>query len=295
MKRGELVKDTVDIAGETRKYLYYIPVSLKDNSAAPMLLSFHGAGSDAAYHTRLTSFHKLAETEQFIVVYPESKQVNADPLSKQWNDGREGNPAYEAGVNDVQFVEELISQWKTSFHIDANKVYATGFSNGSSFSLKLALEMPGAFAAVGAVGATLPALYQNKQADELPPLLFIMGNDDPIVPFSEADGNGEHTYAIDGLLGAKATVEWWVNQTSTSWKVTKERLDPLTLHDPTRVEENIYTTNEGKIAAALYIVKGGGHTWPGGPKVQSPGFGKVCSQITASKVIFGFFQSSFTK
>ncbi|WP_158737130.1 PHB depolymerase family esterase [Alteribacillus sp. YIM 98480] len=289
--KGELVEETIETAGETRKYLYYIPASLQDDTSVPLLFSFHGAGSDANYHSRLTNFHKLAESEQFIVIYPDSKQLkNEDPRSKQWNEGKEGSLAYEAGVKDVEFVEELLNQWNLTHNIAFDQVYATGFSNGASFSLRLAIEMPDTFSAVGAVAGPLPEIYKKKEVGVLPPLIFVMGNEDPVVPYAEEDAKGEVSYEVDGLLGAKSTVEWWTYQSASSWEIRNERLSPISLNDPTRVEGSLYVAEKGGMTAVLYTVKGGGHTWPGGPKVQVPAFGKVSSQINTSKLLWDSFQ-----
>ncbi|SDI15188.1 alpha/beta hydrolase family esterase [Alteribacillus bidgolensis] len=289
--KGELVKETIEIEGVTRNYLYYVPSSLQDEALVPLLFSFHGAGSDANYHSRLTNFHKLAESEQFIVIYPESKQIkNGDPRSKQWNEGKEGNLAYQTGSKDVQFIKELLHQWNITYNIASDQVYATGFSNGASFSLRLALEMPGTFSAVGAVAGPLPKVYKKKETGVLPPLVFVMGNEDPVVPYAEEDAKGEVSYEVDGLLGAKSTVEWWTYQSASSWEIKNERLSPISLHDSTRVERSLYVAEKEVMTAVLYTVKGGGHTWPGGPKVQVPAFGRVSRQIDTSKLLWDSFQ-----
>ncbi|WP_026702156.1 alpha/beta hydrolase family esterase [Salibacterium aidingense] len=286
-----LPKGTIRIKETERTYRYYVPSTVTPETPAPLMISYHGAGSDAAYHSRLTGFAELAEEEGFIVLFPEALEVTlGQPLSRQWNEDRKGSLAEEADIEDIRFTEELLKKWKGYYTIDTEQIYATGFSNGASFSLRAAIELPGTFAGVGAVAGPLAEPLQRKETNGLPPLVFIMGGEDPVVPFSAEDANGEISYDITGLLGARATVEWWTYQSASSWERKEERFAPRSLHDPTRVERHLYETDTGKTAAALYIIKGGGHTWPGGPKVQHPEFGRVSQQLEGAREIWRMFQ-----
>ncbi|MGY4691518.1 alpha/beta hydrolase family esterase [Salibacterium sp. K-3] len=287
-----LAQETIMVQDTERTYRYYVPSTVTADTPAPLMISFHGAGSDAAYHSRLTGFAETAEAEGFIVLFPEAVEVRPGrPLSRQWNEGREGSMASEAGIEDILFTEKLLKRWQEHYTVDPNQIYATGFSNGASFSLRAAIELPGTFAGVGAVAGPLPEQLQRMETNGLPPLVFIMGREDPVVPFAAEDAKGEVDYDITGLLGARATAEWWTYQSASSWERKEERLSPLSLHDPTRVERHLYETDTEQTAAALYIIKGGGHTWPGGPKVQHPEFGRVSQQLDAGRTIWQMLQS----
>ncbi|MBB6451324.1 polyhydroxybutyrate depolymerase [Geomicrobium halophilum] len=291
MKKGTLTKEIIEVAGRQRSFLYYIPTSYDEKHELPLLLSFHGATSSGEHHSRLTNFHRLAEEEQFFVLYPESTQANPrDPSSKQWNEGVEDNPVYQANVDDVLFVQTLIVYWQQICHVDPQRVYTTGFSNGSSFSLRLAIELPNTFAAIGSVAGPLPKhLIENVKS--VPPLIFIMGNSDPIVPFSEADAAGERTFSTTSLIGAKKTAETFAYRSSHAPEIKKERMKPRELNDPTRIEQTCYLDKDKRPLVMFYHVKGGGHTWPGGPKVQSPtSNGKVSQQMDASQWIWETFK-----
>ncbi|SDI72492.1 alpha/beta hydrolase family esterase [Natribacillus halophilus] len=288
MQKGKLTKETINIQGLERSFLYYVPTSYDGNHALPLLLSFHGAGSSAEHHSRLTKFHELAERENFFVIYPEATHVNeSDPFSKRWNEGLKDNPAYIAKIDDVSFVQALMSKWQNSYSVDKQRIYTTGFSNGSSFSFRLAIECPNTFTAIAGVAGPLPKHLQSN-IEAFPPLIFIMGDADPVVPFSAADAAGEKSFVISGLLGARECAEivaYRSNHTKT------ERLSPLELQDPTRIEQTKYMGQDETTLVTFYHVKGGGHTWPGGPKVQSPASnGKVSQQMDASKVIWDTFK-----
>ncbi|AXF57025.1 alpha/beta hydrolase family esterase [Salicibibacter kimchii] len=288
MQKGKLTKETINIQGLERSFLYYVPTFYDGNHGLPLLLSFHGAGSSGEHHSHLTKFHELAEKENFFVLYPEATNANeSDPFSKRWNEGSQDNPAYIANIDDVAFVQALIIKWQTSYNIDGQRLYTTGFSNGSSFSFRLAIERPDTFAAIAGVAGPLPKHLQSN-VKALPPLIFIMGDADPVVPFSNADAAGEKSFAVTGLLGARETAETVAYRSN---HVKTERIPPLELKDPTRIEQTKYMGQNKTPLVTFYQVKGGGHTWPGGPKIQSPtSNGKVSQQMDASKVIWDTFK-----
>ncbi|SFE82440.1 alpha/beta hydrolase family esterase [Alteribacillus iranensis] len=290
MKKGKVSKETIVVQGQERSFLYYIPTSYKGSAPIPLLLSFHGAASDASYHSRLTTFHHLAEEENFFVLYPESTKLDpSNPSSKQWNEGVSGNPAKEANVNDIEFIKQLIEQWKQLYYVDKGKIFTTGFSNGSGFSLRLAIDLPNTFAGIGVVSGPLPLAFSDK-VEDMPPLVFMMGTDDPIIPYSAAHAAGEHQYAIYELLGAQKTAEAFAYGSYEVTQVVTERLPTKVLEDATRVDCIRFNDHAGRSPVTFYSIKGGGHTWPGGPKLQPPAFnGPVSQQIDATRVIWDHF------
>jgi polyhydroxybutyrate depolymerase len=48
-------------------------------------------------------------------------------------------------------------------------------------------------------------------------------------------------------------------------------------------------TFEGDTPVAFYKIRGGGHTWPGGPKAQEALLGRASRDLEASAVIWEFF------
>ena len=65
----------LNVANKARKYLLYVPSNVKEN--APLVLSLHGAGGTVTTTTHDPNFHSVADTEGFIVAYPQGSDVPA--------------------------------------------------------------------------------------------------------------------------------------------------------------------------------------------------------------------------
>jgi len=270
---------TMTFEERERTFYYSVPEHLEQ--AVPVVFCFHGAGSSARHHMKITKFNKLSEEHQVITVFPDAVHFDpADRMTKQWNEGREKNTAFQRNVNDVGFVLELIDWLKQHYPVDESRIYATGFSNGSAFSLRLGLECQDVFAGVGGVsGPLVKDLAEKFQWSKPMPMLFIMGTDDKLVPY---DGHYDSTYMIDQLLSAEKTVEFFAKSWGDRGTNHHERVME---NEEYAIVKNAYPQEEEKVV--FYSIEGGGHTWPGGPLSQASSLtGKVAGQLDATKILF---------
>src|SRR3989442_764734 len=69
-----------------------------------------------------------------------------DPEGKQpgWQ-----HAAGDHGDRDLKFFDAVLATMKEKHHIDENRVYSMGHSNGGGFTYLLAIARPGTFAAIG--------------------------------------------------------------------------------------------------------------------------------------------------
>ncbi|SFF73037.1 polyhydroxybutyrate depolymerase [Halobacillus alkaliphilus] len=270
---------TMTFEERNRTFYYSLPEHMEP--CLPVVFCFHGAGSSARHHMKVTAFHKLSEDHQVITVFPDAVHFDpSDRMTKQWNEGREKNTAFQRKVNDVGFVLELIEWFKQRYPVDESRIYATGFSNGSAFSLRLGLECQDVFAGVGGVsGPLVKDLAEKFQWSKPMPMLFIMGTGDKLVPY---DGYYDSTYMIDQLLSAEKTVEFFVASWGDSGNNHYERVME---DEEFSIIKNSYPQEEEKVV--FYSIEGGGHTWPGGPLSQASSLtGKVAGQLDATKILF---------
>jgi polyhydroxybutyrate depolymerase len=263
--------------GLTRTYYIHIPQSYNKQQAVPLMLAFHGSSATGKSLAQESHFNTIADAGGFIVVYPDGYQ-------EQWADGRGTTPPEQAGVNDVEFVSDLIDKLTSELTVDKSRIYVTGMSNGGIFSERLACELAGKITAIASVSGTMAAntSQQCQPARPIPVMLF-MGTNDTSVPF----GGGEVDRNQGLNLSADDTIQQWVtyNDCSTTPMVTPA---PPAPNDGTSVLKSHYGSCKDHADVVLYTIEGGVHAWPGsGNTTQTSG---QSSYLDASQVIWKFFE-----
>ncbi|WP_173916859.1 PHB depolymerase family esterase [Halobacillus sp. Marseille-Q1614] len=275
-----ITKEVIPSKDGERVFYYTLPEQYDE--ALPIVFSFHGAGSSAKHHISLTTFHERPMKEEACFVFPEALMLDpAKPMTQQWNEGRSKNLSCQQQVDDTGFVMNMLDYFREKNIIDEERIYLTGFSNGSAFSLKLAIEYPELFAGVGGVGGPVVKEIAEKASwTRAMPLIFFMGEKDPVVPY---DGNYTSNYMIDQLLSAKETVYEFAK--SLPFPV-EEQIDKQG-----EVSKLTYLSKSNSAQVVLYSMRDSGHTWPGGPAFQKKlGTGKVCEQLDATDMIWKFLK-----
>lgn len=267
---------SMNYGGQTRTAIIYVPKSYSPTNPFPLVVNLHGSESDAEGQENNSHMDSTAESNNFIVVYPNG-------INKEWNDGRSYTKDRTGNANDVGFIKELVKNISDGMNINTNKVYAVGMSNGGMMSERLACEASSTFAAAGDVaGAMTTGTRSSCSPSRKIPMIIIHGTSDPIVPFDGGDLNSGRGSVISTL----DAVHYWagVNGASTS---------------PTASVE-INTANDGTTVTHMYFgprvefyqVNKGGHTWPGGPQYLRPIIiGLVSKDIDASQQIWNFFRN----
>ena len=225
-----------------RNYLVYIPNSYDSEIDYPLMFLFHGFGGIASQFMNTADMRDLAESKNFIVVYPQGLDLAG--TGSHWNCS---NPSADnkSDVDDIGFIENLIDQLLIDYPvIDNKRIYAAGYSNGGFMSYYLACNS-NKFAAIGSVAGTmLDDSYQNCNAQFPTAMINIHGTDDFDVPYV---GNSYYPSIPD-------VVDWWKNFNNA----TNE--DLLTNQDGT-IEQYIYYDDAGDRFVEHIKVIGGGHYW----------------------------------
>jgi polyhydroxybutyrate depolymerase len=252
-------EQTIASGGHDRLYRLYVPDSYKRDQPAPVVLNFHGLGGNAKEQEQYSGFEDDADAAGFILVTPQALGV----LPHWYVSG-----PYEIGyVDDVAFVSDLLDHLNETMCIDQQRLYAAGISNGGAMVALLACSLPGRFAAIAFVAG---ATYIDACAQLGPmPVLAFHGTDDRVVPFG-------------GILFGKSiedVMQEWANHNACSSGSSEQD-----------VATDVALESYGGCSAdvQLYVIKGGGHTWPGTrfPKVL---LGATSESIDASAIIWDFF------
>jgi len=267
---------SMDSGGRTRDYLVYVPDTYRGDEPVALVFTLHGAGSNKEEQLAYSAFGPLADEDGTIVVAPDA---TGDP--RRWSPyGAEPSVSLGGvdGVNDLDFFAELLDEIEGSFCIDPARVYATGMSSGGFMSAAIACEYSDRVAAIAPVTATVYA--EGACGGAAPtPYVYFHGTADPVVPFlGPVPGpNGE-----PGPGAAEVSSQAWADHNGCDPEPTDERIGTEVIHR---------SWSGCDAPTDLYIVEGGGHTWPGG-LVDLPALGHTTRDIAASEIIWDLFTQS---
>ena len=167
--RGDYL-DEMESGGQTRQYLLHVPATYQPEEPAALVLVFHGAGISAERFVEYTRFSNVADREGFLIVYPQGQGPKEEPF---WDTS--------SGSRDVQFVSDLIDHLQGRCHVDPNRIYASGHSNGGGMVNRLGCDLADRFAAIGPVSGAYPS---GRCSPSRPiPVFAIHGTADNIISY----------------------------------------------------------------------------------------------------------------
>jgi polyhydroxybutyrate depolymerase len=279
-KNSELTTINITVDNISRSFLLYKPKGYNNAGKMPLLFVNHGGQGNPQGMLQLTDFRSLADSEKFLLIYPEGYQTS-------WNDGRPTN-ANLAGINDVNFFRQLCNYAVSNLSADNERIYVTGLSNGGFMAARLGCELSDRIAAIAVVGATMEqGIYNNCNPGKQVPAIFIHGTLDGFVPFS--GGTVSPGAGGTAVSHAQAVSKWiTINNCSTTPVVTNI---PDNANDGTTIVKSEYTNAATAAMVTSYIVVNGGHTWPQGQQYLSVALiGKTSQNMNANQVIWSFFK-----
>ena len=234
--------------GIQRDYIVYIPELYDGSSVVPLVLNFHGFGSNATQQMFYGDFRDIADTEGFLLVHPEGTRFFGNQF---WN---VGFPGLSSTIDDVGFTEALIDELATLYTIDLDRVYATGMSNGGFMSFLLACQLSEKIAAVASVtGSMTQDTFDDCNAQLPTPVLQIHGTEDDVVLYNENNLS----------LPIPDVISYWVDHNNCETTPTTTMLPDVDVSDGSTIEYSVYEDGDNGITTEHMKVIGGGHTWPG--------------------------------
>jgi polyhydroxybutyrate depolymerase len=279
---------TVD--GLKRTYLVHVPKSYDGSHPYPVVLVFHGGGSNAKQAISSFGLNETADRENFIAVYPNGTGWTIQGYEVfVWNGGPRqpgGTTPDIAKVDDVGFIKALLDDLVKVVRFDEKRIYATGLSGGGIMVYRLASELSDRIAAIAPVAAVMGT--EKVSLSRPVSVIHFHGTEDQAVPFnggkSKLDKSGTDFYSVD------YSIQSWVKANSCNRKPTIESL-PDKADDGTKVIRKSYDNGKKDSEVVLLKIVGGGHTWPGrdfGPELEI--LGKSTKDISANDLMWEFFQ-----
>jgi polyhydroxybutyrate depolymerase len=263
----------------------HVPPAARCQRQTPLVMLFHGGGGNGAQAANSYQMNPIADREGFFVVYPDGTAAAPGLGLLTWNSGYCCAYAYDNRVDDVGFVRALVASLKSSYPIDPERIYATGFSNGAMMTYRLGAELSELFAAIapvaGSIGGTTGGVrYTIPEPARALPVLIQHGKLDQNIPYAGGIGqDSQISNRVDRPV-ADAVEFWRANNGCARTPVTKRAGN---------VVMDRYTGCRSDADVRLYTIENGKHAWAGGrmPTVLS---GDVPSyEYSASEVIWSFF------
>ncbi|MEQ1931311.1 MAG: PHB depolymerase family esterase [Parvularculaceae bacterium] len=251
-----LTRVELNVGGDNRYYLIYVPRSYKPGAPTPLVMVFHGGGANAEKMAGQTGFSALAEREGFIVAFP-----NGSPMrlkgSASWNteSGQFKDRSEKSGVDDVGFVRAALSRIKRDYNIDSRRVYATGMSKGGMFAYTLACRMSDEIAAIAAFSATMT--IARCEPTQPVAILHVHGTADRTVPLD--GGKGDLTAGGNNYPPVARGIDFWKSRDRCTAQ------EDVTKDGP---ETTCYAYRSCVRDVKLCLIEGHGHGWPGKPAVK---------------------------
>lgn len=283
-----LERQALTIDGTERWWRMTVPKAASERKPLSLVVDFHGLLEGADIHSKMSGFSDYGEKVGFFVATP-----NGTGTPVHWGFGGGAD-----AIADRAFVKAMLADLESRYCIDTNRVYATGLSNGAMISSSLACEMSDTFAAVAPIAGVMD--ISACTSARVVPMMAVHGTADPILHFDGTIGS------IPGLGGAPLTTAPPASTTTTApadlngpgypsnvaaW-AKRNGCDPkATDTDVTKAVILRTYSCPANAEVEFYIVKGGGHSWPGSEfsKAIANVVGPTTFDINATELAWKFF------
>jgi len=274
---------SVTFGGMERSYVVHVPASYDPSKPSPVILNFHGGGGNSK-SARNTSMMDLASDRYgFIAVYPQGTGAKfrlINPHGYTWNAGSCCGWAMKHHIDDVGFTNALLDDLERQFNVDKKRVFATGISNGAMMCFRLACELSNRIAAIAPISGTMG--MSNCNPPRPVSVIYFHGTSDEFVPIG--GGKGPRSLPGEFFESVDTTIAFWRKKDRTGDSARIVRRGQATGY--------YYGPGADGMEVVLWLIKGGGHTWPGGRfgLLGKRILGEMTHDISANDLMWEFFQ-----
>ncbi len=280
---GEVRDEWIDTPdGRRRHFRLYVPTTLRDGEAAPLLIALHGGLGTSQQFAANSGFDELAEANGFVVVYPDGIWAVPDrPGLQTWNGGYCCGPAARQAVDDVGFVRFLIDLLAERFTLDATRIFAAGHSNGAIMAYRLACELSDRIVAIGVQAGSLG--IDDCRPSESVSVLHIHGLADTNHPIDGGVGTG-----VSGVefRSGRVAVETLAERDRCE---AEPRVERVSLNSD--LEVSTWSNCESDVDVRLITVEGASHAWIGHAAASGSAaalVGEPYADFDSSRAIWSF-------
>jgi len=253
---GKTTTRSIESGGSARSYLIHVPVNYDASKPTPVVLSFHGFGSNPEQQNALSAFGPMSDREGFIVATPDG--------------GLGWRFSQSARDSNSGFVRDVVASVSADLCVDPKRVYAAGKSQGAFMSSWLGCVAPDIVAAI----APVSGMYEPTETCAPIPIMEFHGRADSLIPFG-----GGRVLVLGNYPGAVAVMDKWAKTNHCAGT-------PETVQVTAHVQRVTYRDCQ---VATIQFITDAGHTWPG-TSVRE-GDNTPPADLPASELIWEFFKA----
>jgi polyhydroxybutyrate depolymerase len=260
--------EVIHTGGFERTFKVHIPPSYDTQTPTPLVLSYHGRGSNAFDHAVFSDFSAKADEVGFIVVYP---QATGSPTT--WQDLPFESEYSDTDVNEVLFASDFLDHLERELNIDPQRIFAVGMSNGGGMTHRLACDLADRFAAIAPVAGAF-YLWDDCQPSQPVAVVAFHSMKDNVVPYE-----GSYNPLFIDVPPIPVWAQAWADLNDCDSTPETNSIDQI-------INVDTWSNCAGDATVTLYSMLLGGHTWPTdyfGGRDEAP--------IMINDVIWDFFQA----
>ncbi len=267
--------------GRDRVYELVVPAGYEPDRPTPLVLNWHGLGSNGPDQLGFSEYQALADREGFLVAAPTGVPGPGQDANS-WELTDDDDPTRD----DLAFARAVLDRIIATTCVDEARVYTTGLSNGGYFSSRLVCELADRITAA----ASIAALHHPDDCRPSRPVPYLgfHGVDDEVVPY---DGGGFSSLAPDVRIELfEAVIPDEFGQFAVTFGCDPSPVAETVSDDVTAFR---YRGCPDDVEAVFYRLDNSGHTWPGSTVSlaisQAAGLGVTNTDVNASELSWEFF------
>jgi polyhydroxybutyrate depolymerase len=277
--------------GRTRTFVIHVPPQAADGSPLPVVVNFHGAGSNASQQRSYSGMDVTANRHGFVVVYPNGTGIIPEQRRLlTFNAGGCCPPATRNDVDDVGFTEAILSVLQHKITVDTQRLYATGMSNGGMMAHRMAIESPRIAAVASVAGQLNVTSFRPSRPVSV---MEFHSVDDRHARYDGGQGSRfGGTRARKQHPSVQAGIDRWVthNGCPATPLIGQTLTGALgTFDEGQTVTKITYGPGREGVEVVLYRMTGAGHVWPGSPTSLPLLIGRATALVDANEVMWEFF------
>ena len=240
------------VVSTARAYSKFIPSSYSKGTSLPMVVLLHGYGATGAMQESYMKFESVAETNKFILVYPDG---TVDSSGKQFWNATDACCDFFSAVADDVYLLSILKEMESNYSIDAKRIYFVGHSNGGFMSYRMACKYPDRIAAIASLAGASFFKAADCGAKSSVSVLQVHGTKDGTILYDGGQILG------NSYPGAVASATQWAtfNQCAQNavTRSTKLDLEPNIAGDETSVMA--WTNCQNSSEVELWTMESGAH------------------------------------